>query len=69
MNTREKLAEAKDILDALLASKYAPATVVRLHHLVTSALEDFFCDKTDTACLPLWRHDPSEHDQPGFPAA
>jgi hypothetical protein len=62
--TYAKLQEARDIAAVLLASPYAPAMMPRLHHLLESALEDFFQDADDTAGLPDWWH-----DRPGFPTA
>jgi hypothetical protein len=57
METLEKLREALDILDALLASQRCPATIIRAHRLFESALSDFFQDEDDTATIPLWFED------------
>jgi hypothetical protein len=72
METREKLREVLDILGAFLASKRCPATIIRAHHLVESALSDFFQDEHDTATIPMWFEDElvgELNPEPPFPAA
>jgi hypothetical protein len=52
MNTpQEKLREALEILDSMLARKNTPAVLVRAHRLIESALSDFFQDEDDVAAL------------------
>ncbi len=50
METCEKIREALDILDALLAPKNN-VLLLRAHRLIESALQDFFADEDDTAVL------------------
>jgi hypothetical protein len=50
MKTRDKLAEARDILAAMLVGK-RDARLVRAHSLIESALSDFFDSLNDEAAL------------------
>jgi hypothetical protein len=50
METRAKIAEALDILSALLAPKNN-VLLLRAHRLLESALQDYFADEDDTAAL------------------
>jgi hypothetical protein len=49
--TYAKISEAADIVAAVLARTKGGVTLVRAHHLLTSALSDFFTDANDTAGL------------------
>jgi hypothetical protein len=53
MKTRDKIAEARDILSAVIANKGIRyhAVLVRAHSLIESALYDFFSDVSDVAAL------------------
>ncbi len=71
MLTREKLSEALDIIDAVLAASRCsfPAKLVRCRGLLRSALDDFFVDEDDEAAIAeetvfIGREPPSP-----FPAA
>jgi hypothetical protein len=50
MNTRNKIAEARDILAAILAGN-RDARILRAHSLIESALYDFFANVGDEAAL------------------
>jgi hypothetical protein len=63
METKQKLEEVRDILDALLSNPRCHKSVLRAHDQVVSALGDFFSEEDDTATIPLWFEDES------FPAA
>ncbi len=63
METKQKLEEVRDILAAFLDSPRCPATIVRAHRLVDSAIADFFDSEDDVASIPLWFPDND------FPAA
>jgi hypothetical protein len=47
--TPAKLQEAIEIIEGLMSRKRGGATLVRLHSLVASALDDFFAAESDTA--------------------
>jgi hypothetical protein len=47
--TPAKLQEAIEIIEGLMGRKRGGATLVRLHSLVASALDDFFADESDAA--------------------
>jgi hypothetical protein len=47
--TPAKLQEAIEIIEGLMSRKRGGATLVRLHALVASSLDDFFLDESDTA--------------------
>lgn len=64
METKEKLEEVRDILDALLSNPRCHKSILRAHDLIVSALADFFAEEDDVATLPLWFE-----DEPTFPAA
>ena len=51
MNTREKLIEALEILDAMLSNPRCHKAALRVRDLVQSARDDFFSDANDTAAL------------------
>jgi hypothetical protein len=53
MQTRDKIAEVRDILSAIIANKGGRWLVVliRAHALIESALYDFFADVGDEAAL------------------
>jgi hypothetical protein len=53
METREKLAEVRDILDALMSSPRCHKSILRARDLIESALGDFFDSEDDTAVLPF----------------
>jgi hypothetical protein len=47
--TPAKLQEAIEIIEGLMGRKRGGATLVRLHSLISSSLDDFFLDESDTA--------------------
>jgi hypothetical protein len=72
MDTKQKLEEVRDILDALLSNPRCSKTLLRAHDLVVSAISDFFDSEDDTAIIPLWFEDESVGElnpEPPFPAA
>jgi hypothetical protein len=47
--TPAKLQECLEIIEGLMSRKRGGATLVRLHALIASSLDDFFLDESDTA--------------------
>jgi hypothetical protein len=64
MDTKQKLEEVRDILDALLSNPKCHKSILRAHDLLESALGDFFDDEDDVAVIGGWFE-----DEPPFPAA
>jgi hypothetical protein len=64
LDTKAKLEEIRDILDALLDTPRASKRLLRARDLIESALSDFFSDPDDVATLGCWLD-----DEPPFPAA
>jgi hypothetical protein len=65
MDTKAKLEEVRDILDALLDSPRCSKRLLRARDLLASALGDFFDSEDDVIALGNWFED----DPPPFPAA
>jgi hypothetical protein len=57
MQTREKLAEALDLLSALMDTPRISPKLSRAHALIASALQDFFAEDDDAATIPMWFED------------
>jgi hypothetical protein len=51
--TQAKLAEAIDILDSLMARARNGSMLIRLHSLVSSALNDLTWDEADVVAIPI----------------
>jgi hypothetical protein len=64
MDTKQKLEEIWNILDALLGSPRCSKRLLRARDLIESALSDFFSDEDDVVALGNWLD-----DEPPFPAA
>jgi hypothetical protein len=66
MNDTNPLAEALEILQALMDGGRYPACLVRVHHLLTLTQEQFFTCPTDVAEIPQCPHcgQPCDADLP-----
>jgi hypothetical protein len=74
MNTIQRLQEARDILESLLAKRGSSVLLVRAHGLLDTAISELFQDPDDTVALGPNFPDEDElvgelYPKPPFPAA